>query len=80
MRFIGKNGQEFVTINELFISKKFIKSVNSYFVFFDYTSGKEEVWTFIDSLMQHIPYDIDIKKMNEIVSDCGWCKKIASKP
>jgi len=74
MRFIDKTGQQIVTIEELFETKKFLKAINCCFYFCDVELGKEEKWVFIDNLSEHIP--IDSQQIKEVISYCGWCKRI----
>ena len=76
MRFIDKNGQEIITINELFSNKKFIRGTESYFLFFDYITNEEEKWTFINDLFFRIPTYTSKEKMKEILENYGWCKKV----
>ena len=79
MVFFDKNGQEFVTITELFNRKKFLKATNNYFLFFDYDTCKKETWTFTENLVNYIPFETDGEKIKEILSNCGWCKKVNKK-
>lgn len=76
MVFIGKNGEEIITITELFQRKKFISAENGYFLFYDNSTNKKETWTFIDNLFMYIPFNTDVEKISEIFSNCGWCKKV----
>ena len=77
MVFIDSNGEEIITINELFRSKKFVRAKDSsYFLFLDYNTGKKEIWTFVDNLFMYIPIGTNIQKIKEIVSNSGWCKKV----
>ena len=76
MVFIGRNGEEFITITELFKRKKFISANNGYFLFFDNITSKKEKWVFVDNLFMYIPFNTDAEKINEILTNYGWCKKV----
>lgn len=76
MVFIDRNGQEIVTITELFETKKFISARDNYFIFFNLYTNQEEMWTFTDNLFMHIPFPMEIDRIKEICESCGWCKKV----
>ena len=80
MRFISRTGEELITIRELFRTKQFIGGIENYFLFYDCTTNKKEVWAFIhQSLSEYIPIKADENMIRNIVFACGWCKQVRIK-
>ena len=79
MLFIDRNGQEIITIRQLFRTKQFKCGRNSYYLFVDTKTHEEEIWTFIDNLTELIPINTSLKRAREIYEACGWCQKVSNK-